>query len=108
MATAVSILLICAIALFIITRIFSLIFSRDKQNAIHDVAEDVALASRVAAAITAVSVYFLAPAGLLAVFTRPPLIVAIAPAVGVFAVGAYVVHALAKLYDKKRKKQRKA
>ncbi|MDT4867328.1 hypothetical protein FQZ97_1022300 [compost metagenome] len=81
--------------------------SKDKNNDLHDVAEDVALASRVAAAIGAISLYFLAPTGLLAIFTAPPLIAYIAPVLAIFAAGAYVVHALAKLYDKKRKKQRK-
>jgi purine-cytosine permease-like protein len=100
--------LICLIGLFIIKRLFTLLTSKDKHNDIHDVVEDVALASRVAAAIGAISVYFLAPAGLLAFLVSPPLVVAIAPAIGVFAVGAYVVHALVKLYDKKRKKQNKA
>lgn len=95
---------VCLIAVFIIKRISTLFASKEKHKYIHDVAEDVALASRVAAAIAAVSAYFLAPAGLLAIIVDPPLIVVIAPAIGVFAVGAYVAHALARLYDKKRKK----
>lgn len=100
----VAIAFLCMIGLFILKRIFSLFTSRDKPSQVHDVAEDVALASRVAAAITAISVYFLAPAGLFAIFAAPPLIVVLAPAVGAFAVGAYVVHALARLHDKKRRK----
>jgi len=90
--------------MFIIERLFRLLASRDKPNDVHDVVEDVALASRIAAVIGAISLYFLAPAGLLALFIKPPLIVTIAPSLTVFATGAYVVFAVAKLYDKKRRK----
>lgn len=100
--------LIFIIGLFIIKRLFMLLSSKDKHNDIPDVAEDIALASRVAVAIAAISVYFLAPAGLFAIFMSPPLIVVIAPAIGVFAVGAYVIYALAKLYDKNRKRKKNA
>ncbi len=99
-----AIALLCLIGFFILKRIFSLFTSRDEPSQIHDVAEDVALASRVAAGITAISVYFLAPAGIFAIFAAPPLIVVVAPAVAAFAVGAYVVHALARLHDKRRRK----
>lgn len=100
--------LVCLVALFIIKRLVALTTSKNKKNDLHDVTEDIALASKVAAAIGGISLYFLAPAGIFAFLVAPPLIVAIAPALGIFAAGAYVVHALAKLYDKKRKKQEKA
>ena len=103
-----ALVLICLIGLYIIKRLWVLLTSKNKHDHIHDVAEDVALASRVAAAIAAISLYFLAPTGLLAIIIAPPLIVVIAPAIAAFAVGAYVVHALAKLYDKKRNRQTKA
>ena len=103
-----ALVLVCLAGLFILKRLFSLLTSKSKKNDLHDVVEDIALASRVAAAIGAISLYFLAPVGLLALFTAPPLIVYIAPALAIFATGALVVHALAKLYDKKRKKQGKA
>jgi purine-cytosine permease-like protein len=102
-----AIALICIIGLFIIKRIFMLMSSKDKRSDIPDVAEDIALASKVAAAIAAICVYFLTPAGLFAIFMSPPLVVVIAPAIGAFAVGAYVVYALAKLHDKNRKKKEK-
>src|SRR5690554_5008424 len=102
-----AIALLCLVGLFILKRIFNLLTSSDRPSEVHDVAEDVALASRVAVGITAVSVYLLAPAGLFAIFAAPPLIVVVAPAVAAFAVAAYVVHALARLHDKRRQKQNK-
>ena len=100
--------IVCLVTLFVLKRLLALIKSNNKKNDLPDITEDIALASKVAAAIGAISIYFLAPAGILAFFVAPPLIVAIAPALGIFAAGAYVVHAIAKLYDKKRKKQGKA
>lgn len=97
--------LVCLAGLFILKRLFSLLTSRNKKDDLHDVAEDIAVASRVATAIGAISLCFLAPVGLLALFTTPSLIVYIAPALAIFATGALVVHALAKLYDKKRKNE---
>ena len=97
--------LVCLVGIFILKRFFSLLTSKSKKDDLHDVAEDIALASRVAAAIGAISLYFFAPVGFFALFAAPPLIVYIAPALAIFAAGAFVVHALAKLYDKKRKKR---
>lgn len=103
-----AIALLALLGFFILKRILSWLTSQNKREEIHDTAEDIALASRVATAITGISVFFLAPAGIMALFVAPPLIVSIAPLIAIFAAGAYAIHALAKLYDKKRKKQNKA
>lgn len=104
----VAVALVFLIGFFIVKRAWRLATSSRRAADLPDVVEDIALASRIAAAIGAVSVYFLAPAGLLAFLTAPPLIVSIAPALGVFAAGALVAHALARLYDKRMQKIRTA
>jgi fatty acid desaturase len=99
-----AIALLVLLGLFILKRIFSWLTSQNKREEAHGAAEDIALVSRVATVIAGISVYFLAPAGIMAFFAAPPLIVSIAPLIAAFAAGAYAIHALAKLYDKKRKK----
>jgi len=84
-----------------------LTFAKSKKSSCNfiDTAEDVALASRVAAIFTGVFMYFFAPVGIFALFAHPPLIVVIGPAIIAFASIAYVFYALAKLYDKKKEKK---
>lgn len=101
---AVGLVIIGLIGLFVLKRLYCWITSKDKVNQAVDVTEDIALASKIAASVSGIFWYLLAPAGIFAVFTSPPLIVVITPIIGAFTAGAYVVYALAKLYDKKRRK----
>lgn len=99
---------------FITRRILRFLLGRKNSNiAIHDqladAAEDIASASRIAAALSSLAAFFVAPAGLLAIgaalgFIPVPLIVRILPFLVAFAVGAAALSALAKLYAKSRRK----
>lgn len=75
-----------------------------------DVLEDVAGASRIAAAISAVAAFIAAPTGLMAIavgsgLVNAPLITTISPILGAVAVGSGAVFAAAKLYSKRKQKQ---
>ena len=76
-----------------------------------DVAEDIAAASRVAAALATAAAFFAAPAGLLAVaaalgLAPKPLIATVLPTLLAFAVGAAALSAAAKLYAKSRRNRK--
>lgn len=111
---AVAAVLYCAY--FIASRVLKLLFGRKRSGAVlhdelADVAEDVAGASKVVAALSAAAAWFLAPAGLLALgaaigLVPTPLIAKLVPALAVFAVGATAFAALAKLYAKSRRKKK--
>ncbi len=92
------------IGLFILKKLVDLVKARKNSSDFCDAAEDVALASRVLVILTAFFAYFLAPAGIAALFINPPLIVVIVPVVITFAGGAYVLYAFARLYDKRKNK----
>ncbi|WP_126810728.1 hypothetical protein [Marinobacter salarius] len=101
---AVGLVIVGLIGLFVLKRLYSWMTSKEKSVQIVDVTEDIALASKVAATISSIFWFLLAPTGIFAFFVSPPLIVVIAPIVAAFAAGAYFIYALAKLYDKKRRK----
>ena len=112
------------LAIFIFIRVLSLLFRRKRKEAgggvfhqremhdeLADAAEDVAGASRIAAAVASAAVFFVAPAGLMALATGlglipKPLIMTLLPVLVVIAAGAAAVSAAAKLYAKKKKKNR--
>lgn len=87
MIGVVAIIIIGLIGLFILKKLVVVVKSRKNSSDLCDAAEDVALASRVAAILTVCFAYFLAPAGIIALFTSPPLIVIIVPVVIAFAGG---------------------
>lgn len=101
---------------FVLRRILRFFFGRKSSDiALHDqladVAEDIAGASRVAAALSTAAAFFAAPAGLLAVgatlgLVPVPLIVRILPFLVAFAFGAAALSALAKLYAKSRRRRK--
>jgi hypothetical protein len=112
--------LVAFFVIFVLKRIFSLVFrgTRGTENTaekpIHDevldVAEDVAAASRITAAIAGAAAFFIAPVGLMAIgasfgFIPVPLIVTLLPVILVFAVAAAAISASAKLYAKKKRKK---
>lgn len=101
----VALIVVGLIALFIVKRFLGWFFSKNRRHQVVDLTEDVALASKVAAVIGGISLYFLAPAGIFALFVSPPLIVVIAPAIAAFATLAFGIHALARLIDKARAKR---
>ena len=104
-------------AYFILSRIWRLLRWRKSESlALHDhladVAEDIAGASRIAAALSSAVAFFVAPAGLLAIgaalgFVPVPLIVRLVPFLLIFAAAAAALSALAKLYAKSRRKREK-
>lgn len=100
-----ALIIVGLIAIFILKRLLGWLFSKKQRPEVVDVTEDVALASKVAAVISGIFFYFLAPAGILTLFVKPPLIVVIAPAIAAFATLAYGIHALARLIDKARGKR---
>lgn len=101
---------------FVVKRVFRLLFRRrDASKPVHDeladAAEDIAAAGRVAAVLSGAVVFFLAPAGLMAVgaafgIVSVPLVVKLAPALIVFAAGAAALSAAAKLYAKSKRNKR--
>lgn len=108
-----AIAVVALFAAFIVKRILSLLLRRNRQ-AMHDefvdVAEDVAAATRIAAALGSAAAFFAAPAGLMAVavgfgIVPAPLIVTVLPALLVLAVGAAAASAGAKLYAKMQRRR---
>ena len=101
---------------FVLKRVFSFVCTRRRLKAplhdvLADVAEDVAAASRIAAALSSAAAFFAAPAGLLAVaaafgLTPMPLIVTVLPTLISVAIGAAALSAAAKLYAKSRRKKK--
>ena len=102
---------------FILKRIWRFVRERKgAQVALHDqladVAEDIAGASRIAAALSSAAAFLLAPAGLLAIgaalgLVPVPFIVRLVPFLLVFAGAAAALSALAKLHAKSRRKREK-
>lgn len=116
--STVAILVVLLTFLFIAKRIADLLRRRKDSpvqlhEAIADVAEDVAGASKIAATLASAAVFFAAPAGLLAAgaalgLVKKPLIVVLLPALLAFAGGAMTLSAAAKLYAKRQRKRIKA
>lgn len=108
--------LVALFFLFILKRVIVFFFGRRHRKVpLHedlvDMAEDVAGASRVAAALASAATFFAAPAGLLAVaaafgFVAKPLIVVLLPTLLAFAFGAAALSAAAKLFAKIMRKRR--
>ena len=81
-----------------------------KSEDVVDVLEDLAGASRIAAAISAAAALVAAPTGLMAIavgsgLVNAPLITTMSPILGAVAVGSGAVFAAAKLYSKRKQKQ---
>jgi hypothetical protein len=105
---------------FVVQRVFRFLFrflfhkgeaSKPLHDELADATEDIAAASRVAAALSGAASFFLAPVGLLAVgaalgLVSVPLIVKLAPILMVFAAGAAALSAAAKLYAKSRRRRK--
>lgn len=112
LAVGVVALLVC----FVLKKMLSLVRGRkQKKEPFHDslvdVAEDIAAASRIAAALSGAAAFFAAPAGLLAVaaafgLASKPLIVILLPLLLSFAIGASAMSAAAKLYAKSKRKNK--
>lgn len=120
MGTLISWLAVLAVlyfVYFIVRRIWRFLFGKKSTTAalhdqLADVAEDIAGASRIAAALSSAAAFFVAPVGLLAIgaalgLVPVPLIVRLVPFLLVFAAGAAALSALAKLYAKSRRKREK-
>ena len=121
MATLISwiaVSLVLLLALFILKRLLGLLFGPKKAKAplhdeLADAAEDIAGASRIAAALAAAATFFAAPAGLLAIaaafgLAPKPLIVILLPTLLVIAFGAAALSACARLFAKSRRKRERA
>lgn len=118
MATLISwiaVFVVFLMALFIFKRLLGLLFGPKKAKTplpdeLADAVEDIAGASRIAAALAAAATYFAAPAGLLAIaaaigLAPKPLIVVLLPILLVIAFGAAALSAAAKLFAKSRRKR---
>lgn len=102
--------------LFVLKRILGFVFGRSRpsrpfHDELADVAEDVAAASRIGAALASAAAFFAAPAGLMAIaaglgLIPTPLISRVVPVLVVVAVGAAALSAAAKLYAKARRKSK--
>jgi hypothetical protein len=114
--TLIGIVVLVLCVLYIVKRVLMLFLWRRKGAAtvlhddLADAAEDIAGASRIAAALFSLAGYLIAPAGLLAIAVAlglgpKPLIVVLLPLVLASAVGAAALSAAAKLYAKAQRRK---
>jgi len=105
-----SIAVVAYLSWWILRRIGQWLLSGRTSSAAHEVAEDVANASKVGAAVTALCASIVAPAGLAAVgaffgLISIPLIVRVAPIVAAIALAAAALSAAMRLHSKRRRKK---
>ena len=97
----ITIAVIIALGVYVLKRVIGLF----RGNKPVEVADDVAHASRVAAFISMIAVYFLAPTGFLALgaaigIVPVPLVVSLAPYIAGFAIAAAAISSAIKLFAK--------
>ncbi|MNR38336.1 hypothetical protein D3C85_1564300 [compost metagenome] len=119
MGTFISLLVFLVFALLVVAalrRLFRWAFRRDRKrleidhNQLNDVADEVAKATRTAALVSSAAAYSVAPTGIAALGAKiglvsVPLIVVIAPKLGILAGGVLAVSSVISLYSKYRRRK---
>lgn len=119
MGTLISLLVVSVIVLLVVAairRLFRWAFRRDRKrlqidhNQLNDVADEVSKATRTAALISSAAAYSVAPTGIAALGAKiglvsVPLIVVLAPKLGIIAAGALAVSCAISLYSKHRRRK---